>query len=231
MGGFANNAPIVTDGLVFYVDAGNGNSYPGSGTTWTDLVGGNDGAFSATPTKASSNGGSIVFDGTNDYVNIANDLFSGNNEGTLEVILSTNNITADKKFFTQQGSSSSYGGSALALTCESGGVRHRHFSGNRTYGAGQISIGSIHHISVVIPPSATQTDDLLVYIDTQNYSGTQTAGGVQTLNIDSGKTEIGAETRFSKYFDGKVYCVKVYNRALSASEILQNYNALKNRFI
>jgi hypothetical protein len=35
MGGFANNAPIVTDGLVFYVDAGNSNSYPGSGTTWS----------------------------------------------------------------------------------------------------------------------------------------------------------------------------------------------------
>ena len=42
MGGFANNAPIVTDGLVFYVDAGNGNSYPGSGTTWSDLSGNNN---------------------------------------------------------------------------------------------------------------------------------------------------------------------------------------------
>lgn len=226
-----SNTGVVTDGLVFYVDAGNANSYAGSGTTWSDLAGGNDGTFSATPTTDSANGGSIVFDGADDYVSMSNDLFSGSNEGTLEVILSTDNITSDKKFFTQEGLTSTYGGSSFCFTCETGGVRHRHFSGNRTYGAGQISTGSIHHISVVIPPSATQTDDLLVYIDAQNYSGTQTAGSVQTLNIDSGTTQIGAETRNNAYFDGKIYCVKVYNRALSASEILQNYNALKNRFI
>jgi hypothetical protein len=226
-----NRNSIVTDGLVFYVDAGNADSYPGSGTTWSDLVGSNDGTLTNGPTYDSANAGSIVFDGANDYVSIANDLFSGNNEGTLEIIFSTDDITTDKKLFTQEGLTSTYGGSAFCLTCETGGIRHRHFNGNRTYGAGQISIGSIHHISVVIPPSATHTDDLLVYIDNQNYSGTQTAGSVQTLNIDTGRTEIGAETRYSAYFDGKVYCVKVYNRALSASEITQNYNALKNRFI
>src|SRR6056300_246225 len=68
MGGFANNAPIVTDGLVFYVDAGNSNSYPGSGGTWTDLVGGNDGTLTNGPTYNSGNGGSIVFDGVDDSV-------------------------------------------------------------------------------------------------------------------------------------------------------------------
>lgn len=224
---------IVTDGLVFYVDAANSKSYDGSagGATWTDLVGSNDGTLTNGPTYDSGNAGSIVFDGSDDYVSIANDLFSGNNEGTLEVILSTDDITNDKKFFTQEHPTSALGGSSFCFTCETGGIRHRHFDGNRTYGAGQISTGSIHHISVVIPPSSTQTDDLLVYIDAQNYSGTQTAGSVQTLNIGSGRTEIGAETRNNAYFDGKIYCVKVYNRALSASEVTQNYNALKNRFV
>ena len=66
MGGFANNAPIVTDGLVFYVDAGNNKSYPGSGTTCTDLVGGNDGTLTNGPTFNSANGGNILFDGSND---------------------------------------------------------------------------------------------------------------------------------------------------------------------
>ena len=168
--------------------------------------------------------------GLNDYVAISNDLFSGNNEGTLEVIASTDDVTNDRKFFTQESATSTAGGSALCLTCEQGGIRHRHFDGNRTYGAGQISVGTIFHASIVIPPSATQTDDLLVYINAQNHSGSQTAGGVKTLNIASGKTEIGAESRFNSFFDGKIYCVKVYNRALTASEILQNYNALKSRF-
>ena len=226
-----NRNSIVTDGLVFYVDAGNEDSYAGSGTTWSDLVGSNNGTFSATPTTDSANAGSIVFDGTDDYVTIANDLFSGNNEGTLEVIASTNDITSDKKFFTQEHPTLTTAGSAFCLTCEQGGIRHRHFAGNRTYGAGQISVGTIFHASIVIPPSATQTDDLLVYINAQNYSGSQTSGSPQTLNIGSGTTEIGAEARFNCFFDGKIYCVKAYNRALSSTEITQNYNALKNRFI
>ena len=48
---------VVTDGLVFYVDAGNGNSYPGSGTTWSDLVGGNDGTLTNGPTYTTSGTG------------------------------------------------------------------------------------------------------------------------------------------------------------------------------
>ena len=56
---------IVTDGLVFYVDAANENSYPGSGTTWTDLAGSDDGTLTNGPTFDSGNAGSIVFDGVN----------------------------------------------------------------------------------------------------------------------------------------------------------------------
>lgn len=77
MGGFANNAPIVTDGLVFYVDAGNSKSYDGvsGGTTWTDLVGSNNGTLTNMDTNPASggyvydsaNGGSIVFDNANAY--------------------------------------------------------------------------------------------------------------------------------------------------------------------
>ena len=63
-----NRNSIVTDGLVFYVDAGNGDSYPGSGTAWSDLVGSNNGTLVNGPTYNSTNGGSFVFDGSNDYV-------------------------------------------------------------------------------------------------------------------------------------------------------------------
>ena len=60
---------IVTNGLVLYLDAANKKSYPGSGTTWTDLSGNNNtGTLTNGPTFDSNNGGSIVFDGTNDYV-------------------------------------------------------------------------------------------------------------------------------------------------------------------
>ena len=63
------NPRTITDGLVLCLDAANSKSYPGSGTTWTDLSGnGNNGTLVNGPTYSSSNGGSLVFDGTNDYI-------------------------------------------------------------------------------------------------------------------------------------------------------------------
>ena len=65
-----SSGPIITSGLVLFLDAGNTSSYPGSGTTWTDLSGnGNNGTLTNGPTYTSSNGGAIVFDGINDFVN------------------------------------------------------------------------------------------------------------------------------------------------------------------
>ena len=63
------NGKIVTNGLVLSLDAADRNSYPGTGTTWRDMSGnGNNGTLTDGPTFNSNNGGSIVFDGTNDYV-------------------------------------------------------------------------------------------------------------------------------------------------------------------
>ena len=65
-----NSGPdIIEDGLVLCLDAANINSYPKSGTTWSDLKGSNDGTLTNGPTFSSANGGCIVFDGSNDYVN------------------------------------------------------------------------------------------------------------------------------------------------------------------
>ena len=69
---FAYSPKILTDGLVFAVDAANKKSYPGSGTTWTDLAGSNDGTLTNGPTFNSGDGGSIVFDGTDDLVDFGN---------------------------------------------------------------------------------------------------------------------------------------------------------------
>jgi hypothetical protein len=76
---------INESGLVLCLDAGNTKSYPGSGTTWTDLSGnGNTGTLVNGPTYSSANGGSIVFDGSNDYIqtNFNYSLTSSNTEFT-----------------------------------------------------------------------------------------------------------------------------------------------------
>ena len=72
--GLSHSPNIVTDGLVLCLDAANRRSYPGSGNSWLDLSGnGNNGTFgsgTAAPTFSSGNGGSLVFDGSNDYVEV-----------------------------------------------------------------------------------------------------------------------------------------------------------------
>ena len=65
--------PIVTDGLVLYLDAANTKSYTGTGTTWYDLTkNGNNGVLTSGPVYNSENGGNITFDGVDDYVNLGN---------------------------------------------------------------------------------------------------------------------------------------------------------------
>lgn len=66
---FANGPVIVKNGLIFNLDAADRNSYPGSGTTWSDISGnGNNGTLTNGPTFSSDNGGVIVLDGSNDYI-------------------------------------------------------------------------------------------------------------------------------------------------------------------
>ena len=61
---------IIEDGIVLCLDAANSRSYPGTGTTWSDLAESNNGTLTNGPTFDAGNGGSIVFDGSNDYVNL-----------------------------------------------------------------------------------------------------------------------------------------------------------------
>ena len=69
--GFFDGPTIVNNGLILALDAADNNSYSGSGTTWSDLSGNNNtGTLTNGPTFGSTNGGTIVFDGTNDYAEI-----------------------------------------------------------------------------------------------------------------------------------------------------------------
>jgi hypothetical protein len=89
---------IVTDGLVLYLDAANPRSYPGSGTTWSDLSrGGNNGVLTNGPTFNSANNGSIVFDGTNDFIQCSNRT-TINLGLTIETVIKTTSSTSTKSY-------------------------------------------------------------------------------------------------------------------------------------
>jgi hypothetical protein len=70
--GLGHSPSIVRDGLVLYLDAANPKSYPGSGTTWFDLMGSNNGTFINGATHNSNNLGGVLLDGVDDYVSLSN---------------------------------------------------------------------------------------------------------------------------------------------------------------
>jgi len=226
MGGFANNAPIVTDGLVFYVDAGNGKSYDGvsGGTTWTDLAGSDDGTLTNGPTYNSANGGSIVFDGTNDYV------------GSINLGITFSDITFScwvKRIGTQ--------GDYTGLMISDGT--------NSNSGIGIMATGKIwtfwgnnlwdHDSNLSIADQTWTMVTVVFNSGTVNFykndnSETPSTGTPTTYSGTSAfpNLQIGKDRGFSsRILNGNIACASIYNRALSSSEITQNYNALKNRFI
>jgi len=243
MGGFANNAPIVTDGLVFYVDAGNGNSYPGTGTTWSDLMGGNDGTLTNGPTFNSGNGGSLVFDNIDDIVvhGSSNNL-TGDNLQTctlsawfkttttgLAYIASIKRLSTDSSLITLTVNTINAGqisnGRAGFLTRNFANTSHTSITDNNS-GNGY-NDNNWHYVAAVVN-GTTRT----LYIDgSQKATDTD---GMQSVTGNTAAFTIGgfAASGFpNQLYGGNIANVSFYNRALSSTEITQNYNALKNRFI
>lgn len=227
MGGFANNAPIVTDGLVFYVDAGNIKSYPGTGTTWSDLVESNDGSLINSPTYSSDNGGSIVFDGSNQRVSTSSALSITGGSGTSQ--------TYDIWFKVD---------STAALQGVFGWDSYNYVGVNT---GGEVIIvtngdNSIGDFSVT-PTLSTNTWYNAVFVFDQgaayklHLNGVDygTAATSDTSPVSTKSAIIGARyqagSTIDAYFDGQIASIKAYNRQLSSTEVLQNYNALKNRFV
>ena len=223
---------IVTDGLVFYVDAANDNSYPGSGTTWTDLIGGNNGTLTNGPTFGSGNGGSIVFDGVNDTVE-GTGLSNGGGASTAQSYNFWFKVdTLDVSGLAQ----------GLFYWTEFEGVSVLDGTGELfIQTAGDNSIGDF----ATTPTVSANTWCNVVFNFNQGasyecYVNSVSFGSVATSDTSgepasSQKWVIGSrvvtDSASSDYTNGNIAIVQAYNRALSATEVLQNYNALKNRFV
>jgi hypothetical protein len=220
---------IVTNGLVLNLDASNPLSYPGSGTTWTDLSGnGNNGTLLNGVGYNSNNGGSLVFDGVNDYVSCGNP--SSLNFGTGNFTLSF--VTYTTAYGFQGGS---YVGKGNGTTI---GFDFRDYSFFVHGTLGLIAQGpfsatlNVWQIHTIVYDSSSSP-----YVKFYR-NGTYT--GASTSNIPANISSITTSEPFriglsvaggpSRYFNGIIPSVQAYNRALSESEVQQNFNALRGRF-
>jgi len=225
--GLAHSPRIVTDGLVLALDAGNTKSYPGSGTTWTDLSGNGRNATLYNMDGAnfdSADGGTLTFDGGNEYAEItgASDLGGFTGDFSIEFWFKGGNQTSFAVFLEHYGPSVQ----RWAIQAEGGGTTNMIWVRNgsiifETSGIDALDDAWHHH--AVVRDGSTIT----YYIDgvsrgSETFSGTLSSG--TTLGI--GKYSSG-----SFHINGNLSNVRIYSgKGLTATEVQQNYNATKGRY-
>ena len=237
--------PIVTSGLVLCLDAANRKSYPGSGTAWTDLSGnGNNGTLSATSIGYNSaNGGSLVFDGVNDYVNnstnfLPNQLFADSN-GSWSVScwfkfpvnpIGTRSVNASWSLIGRSGGIATSGTFIIYVGSET----------DTTYGAyTPFKVASTIRGAVTVISDSVNTDTWNNVVLTWDGSAGKYYFNTQQGVLSVGAAALQSYTQFyvggggsltGHYYEGSISLVSIYNRALTPQEIQQNFNATRGRY-
>jgi hypothetical protein len=215
-----NHSPrIITDGLVLCLDAGNTKSYPGSGTTWTDLSSSKYvGTMSGSPAFTSNNKGGIVFDAVDDYVDInSNNIITGNNPFTFEAFYKVTNTTFAAELFGNYGSG--YTTNYLWISGRYG----VYINASTPYFQGAPLGAGTYHMAF----TRTSAGACVLY-----KNGIQDGTATNTVSISNNQNfRIGSDVNgFAEQLGGEIYSIKVYNKAFSSAEIQQNFNALRGRF-
>jgi hypothetical protein len=226
--GLKHHPRVVTDGLVMYLDAANTRSYSGSGNTANGLIGGIGGTLVNGVGFGSTNNGSFIFDGTNDYIDCGNFLDNPTDftvSAWQKTTLSTLQMIVAK--LGSYGSGAGWGlhtRSVLGLSL----IIQTDGSNWRTYHTSKITSDGIwHHVAATIVnkvPSA-------FYVDGVVYSFTTQSGGTISSISNAVNVRVGRDEINEYIFQGNISQVQIYNRALTAQEILQNYNATKMRYL
>ena len=226
---------VITDGLVLFLDAGNNRSYPGTGTTWTDLSStAITGSLTNGPIFSSANGGSIVFDGTNDYVNITkNTTIQSSTNFSITGFFRTTSTTDYKTIYsdtTGSGATGAYRGYEIRLISsklEAGMYGNANGSYNYVSSSTTIATNTWYHFGVVVNSSG----NLSIYINgilqqsqtvANSFVASENDISIGRYNVNSGG--IGG------YWSGNISTISIHNRALSSDEVLQNYESTRERF-
>jgi hypothetical protein len=238
---FSNGPKIITDGLVLSLSAFDRNSYVSGSTTWNDVSGrGNNGTLTNGPTFNSSNGGSIVFDGVDDRVELGN-LGLLPTKGTIQFWMNSTAVENYRNPLTTgpiNGSGGATGNRA---------IRFEQYSTPTPYGGFNVMVGSDdangitgftnfdYSTGAVLTANSWYHVSLVWDVAANNVIGH--LNGIQKFNaicttfpstISSFYIGVGWET--TRYFKGNISMVVLYNKNLTSLEVLQNYNATKSRF-
>ena len=218
--GFYRGPNIVTDGLVYAMDAGSARSYDGT-TSLNDLVGSNTGTLTNGVTYQSINGGVFDFDGADDYVNIPNYTGHQSTTGTIEAWVKPDSTSGNSYAFGAGGTTTR--GSTRALRIISGiwGVVG-YGSTNEDWTTGVAATTNWQHVGI-----GWSGTTYYFYINGVRTSAIRTAVVTPTGTV----LRIAAPPWSpSSYINAKIATLKCYSNVLTEAQSLQNFNAQKSRF-
>jgi hypothetical protein len=212
--------PIITNGLVLHLDSANQKSYISGSANWNDLSGNRgNGTLTNNPAFSYTNGGAIVFDGSDDYIDTgktATQLGIYNANYTFDAWVYPTDFTNDRSMFGTVTQATREG---LHLIFRSGFIYQGHYASDASAGTG--TLNTWNNICYTYTQSSGAA---LIY-----KNGILQGSGIISSFIGTTNILIGRSLG-SGYFVGNGSSYKIYNRVLSAAEVLQNYNALKTRF-
>jgi hypothetical protein len=220
---------VVTRGLIGFWNAGVPESYPGTGTTWSDISGnGYTGTLNNGPTFSSNEGGGIVFDGTNDGVSTT---FTGSLT-TFAIAAWCKPTAIGQSNGSDVAAKDSYGGVDYLSTSKFRYIVFNGASANSGTGANTCAINNIYYVVV----NLLDTGFGLSAFGYVNVNGVMTQDANFAVgsypSTTNGALNIGyyPPSLANNYFTGTIYAVQLYNVTLTTAEIQQNFDAMRGRF-
>jgi hypothetical protein len=235
---------IVQDGLVFNIDIGSANCYPGSGSTITDLQGNHNFSMINSPAySGTDNYGAIVFDGVNDFLQVTGGISSGS------AISLTNNFTIEQIFkptayqpsayfsltnmLLQKGTASTYNYATQPSNDTTFAFIKRTSPEDLQFHNFTVPsmLNKVNVVTIVVQNGNDSANDTVscyynsVFINTLSISGS----AIAAVNNDPLYFGGLGDTTYTE-FTGSLYAIRIYNKALSQSEITKNFNASRRRF-
>jgi len=234
--GSLSGPTIITDGLVLHLDAGDSNSYPGSGSTWFDISGNNIDATLNGPTFSGNNGGMFLFDGSNDYVEtIITSLLSFSGDYTIGFLVKvqSSNTTDDWSrnhailWRGDNGNSDTYGIGHYQSSFTNQMERASDGDDFPVASTNNYPINNWNYVTMVRSGS-----NILFYVNgildrtVSTFSGAPYTPNTRGLVLG---TSLGHGPSFSDFIQMEFISLVMYERVLTQQEITQNFNAFKDR--
>ena len=215
--GIDYNNVIVSDGLSVYLDTANPRSYSGSGITVNGLVGGIGGTLVNGIGFSSQNNGSFFYDGSNDYINFGNSSAVQQSSGTLSAWAKASSPGGGYRgIIAKQGAYGLFYTDSVLVAYD--------WAADAPRSTG-VNIADNTWKNVVLTYQSGVSNGTRIYINGVSVLTTTITVLNQTGNLFG-----GAEANAGQYASCQISSFNIYNRALSATEVLQNYNATKGRY-